>query len=56
MTAFPSTPNYVIPAKAGIHGLTTNFATSRLVKPKGSAMDSRLRGNDKVCMEGGNAE
>ena len=41
------TPNFVIPAKAGIHGLSCKFATTTEVMRMVSAMDSRLRGNDK---------
>ena len=39
----------VIPAKAGIHGLSYRFTKLSLFKLPDQIMDSRLRGNDKVC-------
>jgi hypothetical protein len=39
----------VIPAKAGIYGLTERFEQRVLGIRLVPTMDSRLRGNDKVC-------
>ena len=39
----------VIPAQAGIHGLTERFEQRVLGIRIVPTMDSRLRGNDKVC-------
>jgi hypothetical protein len=43
-----TTKNCVIPAKAGIHGLTVKFGQHSLYSRIGPTMDSRLRGNGKV--------
>lgn len=43
------TAAFVIPEKAGIHGLNVNFFLSHLTKYEGSAIDFRLRGNDNCC-------
>jgi hypothetical protein len=39
---------FVIPAKAGIHGLTGGFELRRMCQWIVRAMDSRFRGNDKI--------
>ncbi len=39
--------SFVIPAKAGIHHLNSNFTQVGLILT-GQVMDSRLRGNDEV--------
>ncbi len=48
MSSISHQTNLVIPAKAGIHGLSCRPAPRSSGKTNGSAMDSRLRGNDKI--------
>ena len=44
---------FVIPAKAGIHGLTVKFGQHSLYSWIIPTMDSRVRGNDNVSGFGG---
>ena len=48
----PAYHPFVIPAKAGIHGLTLKFEQQSLGWRIVSTMDSRVRGNDKICFVG----
>jgi hypothetical protein len=43
--------SFVIPAKAGIHHLHSNFTQAGFIL-LGPVMDSRLRGNDEVWVQG----
>jgi hypothetical protein len=43
-------PNSVIPAKAGIHGLTFPQHTPAALWSRGSTMDPRVRGDDNTAL------
>jgi hypothetical protein len=42
--------NFVIPAKAGIHGRTAHFRRDRCGKGETQTMDSRFRGNNNITL------